>query len=257
MKLRGYLALTLVCTAFLFCDLWQRTVVTLAVTLRPSRRTQILASWINFMARLVMGGAARIGGASLPVPPRVVPSGPGVLIVMNHQSVLDIPLVVKTVDGAYPRIITRARYHRFIPLISHMVRLYQYPVVDPSANPRALISSMKEMERAARESEVPMAIFPEGTRSRDGSIGPFKKRGLARILAQREWRVYVFVADGFWEAAKIKDFLRGVASIEGKMAYLGTAAWTDPGADPTAFIEELRDRMIAGLSALRSETAVR
>lgn len=255
MKLRGYLALTLVCTAFLFCDLWQRTVVTLSASLRPSRRTEVLARWINLMARLVMGGVARIGGASLPVPPRVVPSGPGVLVVMNHQSVLDIPLVVKTVEGGYPRIVTRARYHRFIPLISHMVRLYQYPVVDPSANPRALIDSLKAMEREARESEVPMALFPEGTRSRDGSIGPFKRGGLARILAQRDWRIYIFVADGFWEAAKLKDFLRGMAHIEGKMAYLGTAEWTDPEADSAAFIEGLRDRMIAGLAELRSETA--
>ena len=53
---------------------------------------------------------------------------------MNHQSLFDIPLVVQSVVRGYPRIVTRQRYSRSIPLISHMVKLYQYPVVAPSAN---------------------------------------------------------------------------------------------------------------------------
>ena len=82
-----------------------------------------------------------VGGASLQFPPQVVPCAPGKLILMNHQSVIDILLVVKSVAYGYPRIVTRARYGRFIPLISHLVRLYQYPTVDPTANPREVLKS--------------------------------------------------------------------------------------------------------------------
>lgn len=253
MKFRGYLALVAICAAFPVCDLIQRTVIVLRVKLRPAARTRVLTAWINFMASLVMGGVSRIGGASIPKPPRIVPSGPGVLIVMNHQSVMDIPLVVQTVDGGYPRIVTRARYHRFIPVISHMVRLYQYPVVDPSANPDRLLESLESMGRAARDSEVPIAIFPEGTRSKDGEIGRFKTRGLTRILREREWTVYVFVADGFWQTAKLKDFLRGTAHIEGKMAYVGSIEWRDPDAEPEPFIRDIKQMMIDGLAELRGD----
>ena len=238
-------------SAFLVCDLVQRFVIAPWVKLRPSRRIPVLASWIQSMAVLVMGTVHRIGGASLPEPPRIVPTGPGELIVMNHQSVLDIPLVVKTVDGGYPRIVTRARYHRFIPLISHMVRLYQYPVVDPSANARELIESLRSLQEDAARSEVPMAIFPEGTRTRDGEIGRFKKRGLDRILAAREWTVHVFVADGFWKTARLADFLGGMAHIDGRMAYVGRREWTDPSADSGPFIDELREMMMDGLDELR------
>lgn len=251
MKLRGYVALVFICSALLVCDLIQRTVITLSVKLRPSKRIAVLGAWINAMATLVMGSVGKIGGASLPEPRRVVRSGPGVLIVMNHQSVLDIPLVVKTVEAGYPRIVTRARYHRFIPLISHMVRLYQYPVVDPSANAPDLVASLRSLEREAAASDVPIAIFPEGTRSRDGEIGRFKKRGLDRILAARDWTVHVFVADGFWQAAKLKDFLGGMAHVDGRMAYLGSVEWTDPSADPGPFVESLRETMVRGLRELR------
>lgn len=255
MKVRGYLALVVICSAFLVCDLVQRFVVALRVRLSPSRRVAILGPWINAMADLVMGGVARIGGASLPEPERVVPCAPGVLIVMNHQSLLDIPLVVKTVDGGYPRIVTRARYHRFVPLISHMVRLYQYPVVDPSANAGALLASLDSMTREARESDVPIAIFPEGTRTRDGEIGRFKTRGLSHILRARGWTVHVFVADGFWRTAKLKDFLGGMAHVDGRMAYLGTVEWPDPEADTEPFIHDLRTMMIRGLRELRAGAA--
>lgn len=254
MKVRGYLALVVLCSAFLVCDLVQRTVIALRVRLRPSRRVQVLGGWIHLMAALVMRTLGKIGGASLPQPERIVPCAPGVLIIMNHQSVLDIPLVVETVDG-YPRIITRARYHRFIPLISHMIRLYQYPVVDPSANARDLLASLDSMTREARDSRVPVAIFPEGTRTKDGEIGRFKTRGLSHILKTREWTVYVFVADGFWQTAKFKDFLRGMAHIDGRMAYLGRVEWPDPTADTEPFIGELRQMMIRGLRDLRSKSA--
>jgi len=252
-KLRGYLALLLICSAFLFCDLYQRTVIALRVKLDPEGRIRILGPWIDSMATLVLGTLSRVGGASFPRPERVVPAEPGVLIVMNHQSVLDIPLVVQTMEAGYPRIVTRARYHRFIPLISHMVRLYQYPVVDPSANARELVTAVTSLQREARDSDVPIAIFPEGTRTRDGEIGRFKKRGLGHILKAREWRVYVFVADGFWENRRFLDFLKGMGRLEGRMAYLGRVDWTDPTADTQPFIDELREMMIRGLEELRGE----
>ncbi|MDX1390657.1 MAG: 1-acyl-sn-glycerol-3-phosphate acyltransferase, partial [Acidobacteriota bacterium] len=165
MKIRGYLALGIICVAFPLCDLFQRTVVALVVRVRPSLRVPVLGWWINRMRALVAWSLERVGGASIPTR-----SGPGTLVVMNHQSVLDILLVVGTVRGGYPRIVTRARYRRFIPLISHMVRLYQYPVVDPEAKSSTVRESLRALGEAARKSDVPIAVFPEGTRTRDGEV---------------------------------------------------------------------------------------
>lgn len=198
-----------------------------------------------------------IGGCTIAPPPRIVPSGPGILILMNHQSLFDIPLVVQTVEGGYPRIVTRARYvARWIPVISHMVKLYQYPVVDPSANSVEIRQSLDDLAREAKTTDVPLAVFPEGTRTRDGQIGRFKRGAVARILAERTWTVYVFVADGFWKAPRFKEFVRGLPHIQGKIEHVATLEWQDPSADPNPFLDEVHERMVASLACLRREAEI-
>lgn len=209
------------------------------------------------MAWLTTRPVAWLAGCTIPRPPRVVPSRPGVLVVMNHQSLLDIPLVVQTVvDAGYPRIVTRERYARWIPLISHMVRLYRYPVVNPSGTKEEIRRSLEGIGALARDSEVPLAVFPEGSRTKDGQIARFKRGALGTILATRGWTVYVFVADGFWRVAKYKDFLHHVRGVRGKIEHVGVFEWTDPGADPEPFIESIRDAMIGTLDTMRREATV-
>lgn len=255
MKLRGILAMGFVILAFLPCDLIERLVIGPWVRLRPSSRIPVLGRWLNTMATLVIQPLRTIGGLRIEDPPRVVPSEPGTLIVMNHQSILDIPLMVRSVKGGYPRIVTRARYSRRIPLISHLVRLYQYPVVDPTANPKEVLRSIRSMARAANESDVPIGVFPEGTRTRDGEIAPFKIRGIAKVLQQRTWTVHIFVVDGFWRTARLRDFIGGMSTIDGRVRYLGTADWTEPKADTVAFMESVRERMVEGLAEMRAGQA--
>jgi 1-acyl-sn-glycerol-3-phosphate acyltransferase len=190
----------------------------------------------------------RIGGASFDELP-LVPAGPGVLVLMNHQSVLDIPLVVAAHDELYPVIVTRARYSRGKPVISHMVRLYQYPVVDPGATVRG---HLKRLADVAREAVTPVVIYPEGTRSRDGKIGRWKRRGIRILLENRQWEVYLLVADGFWQAARLKDFVATVSTVRGRMVRLGPFTSPPPGEPVDAFIDEMRERMEETLSELRA-----
>jgi 1-acyl-sn-glycerol-3-phosphate acyltransferase len=249
---RGWLALAFTSLTLAVGDVAQRLVVAPWVMLRPSARVPILGGWIKIMAWLMTRPVAFLSGGVIPRPPRIVPCKPGVLVVMNHQSLIDIPLVVQTVaDGGYPRIVTRARYSRRIPLISHMIRLYQYPVVDPGAKAEVIRASLEEMAAAARESQVPLAVFPEGTRTKDGEIGRFKRGALSHILAARSWTVYVYVADGFWRAARYKDFIRHMSEVRGKIEYAGVLEWPDPKVNPDAFIEQIHEMMVQRLASMR------
>lgn len=255
MKLRGYLALLITCLALGVSDLVQRFVIGPWVKLRPSRRIPILGWWIELMARLSTRPFVYIGGATIPVPPKIVPAQPGTLILMNHQSLFDIPLMVQTVEGGYPRIVTRARYGRFIPLISYMIRLYQHPVVDPTANSSEMRDSLASLGKAGRLADVPIGLFPEGSRSKNGEIGRFRSAAMKRLLAERKWTVYVFVVDGFWQVAKFRDFTKGMSCIDGKIVHVGSLEWSDPTEDPAPFIDETRTMMIEGLAKLRAGAA--
>lgn len=251
LKIRGTLTIGAVGLALAACDLIQRTLVAGLVRIAPSRRERILAAWQQGMARLVLGSARTLGGAHFGAIPQL-PARPGVLVLMNHQSLLDIPLVVRALEGSYPRIVTRARYARGKPLISHMVRLYQYPTVQPGATVRGHVQTLGE---AASESPVPVVIFPEGTRTRDGEIGSFKRAGLQALLAARPWEVWILVADGTWQAARLVDFLENVSTIRATLTAVGPFTWSDPTADPAAFIGELHGRMVEALEALRRNDA--
>jgi len=240
--------------ALLLLDPVQRLIIAPWVRLVPSRRIAVLTRWQRMMARIVLGSVGGIGGARIPTLPSIEGRA-GTLVLMNHQSLLDIPLVVASLHGAYPRIVTRRRYQRWIPLISHMVRLYQYPVVDPTANPGSTRRSLTSLSSAARESDVPLALFPEGTRTKDGEIGRFKTNGLRRILSERAWTVHVLVADGFWERAKLVHFLSGMASVAGSIRMLEPVEWDPEGKSPEdvdAFAHEVRKRMIDTLAEMRS-----
>jgi 1-acyl-sn-glycerol-3-phosphate acyltransferase len=198
------LAVVFTSLSLALADIVQRVVIAPWVKLKPSSRIPVLARWIKIMAWVVTRPVAFLSGCVIPRPRPMVPTRPGVLVLMNHQSLFDIPLVVQVVEDGYPRIVTRARYSRFIPLISQMVRLYQYPVVDPSANAT---------------------------------------------------RMAVFVADGFWRAARFKDFVRSVSHIRGKMEHVATLEWTDPAADSHVFVDEVRELMVARLATMRQEAA--
>ncbi len=254
MKIRGYAALSLAAVFFSVSDLFQRMVVYPTARALSARGPTILGKWQRFLARTLFMILRRVGGAGIPQPGRV-PGGPGVLILMNHQSRLDIPMVIASVDGVFARIVTRQRYARWIPLISYAIRTLEHPVVDPGAKAGTVRRHLEKLADVARTSDVPLVLFPEGTRTRNGKIGRFQTAGLERILGAREWTVYVLVSDGYWRHAKLAHFLGGMQEIEGRLSVLGPFEWKNPEADPEEFTARMRGLMVDELARIRGAEA--
>lgn len=255
-SIRGSLALILVFVFLILGDPVQRFIIAPLTWLFPSRRIAILGRWEHFMKGLVMSPIVYVGGARFSDPP-AIPGGEDVLIIANHQSVFDIPLVIGCLPkNTYPRFVTRKRYADWIPLVSHLIRLYQYPSVDPRANTQAMKESLAVLRSAARDGDTPLCLFPEGTRSKNGEIGEFRPKGMRIILKQRPWKVYAVVCDGMWKTAKLRDFLRGMKSVRGRVELAGVFDWSDPTQDVDAFAEEVRQKMIDHLMEMRQTAPV-
>jgi 1-acyl-sn-glycerol-3-phosphate acyltransferase len=234
-------------------DLIERTVIAALIRLRPNSRNRILTAWARLFAARLLGLIQRVGRARIgPIP--TIPGGPGVLILMNHQSLFDIPVAFRCLVGTYPRIVTRRRYAKGIPLLSHMLRLYGHPLVDPNDRSR---TQLHELAKVARETTHPLVIFPEGTRTRNGNIQPFRRPGMRVILRARPWKVYVIVVDGFWRCARFKEFARNVGGVDAQVVCMGPIDWDDPRGDTDAFAESIRDMMVARLEELRGPATVR
>ncbi len=92
----------------------------------------------------------------------------------NHQSHLDIPMLYATLPSRTIRMLGKTELFQ-IPLWGRGLRAAEFIEVDRSNHARA----MKSIESAAHllEDGVSIYLAPEGTRSRDGAIGPLKKGG--------------------------------------------------------------------------------
>jgi 1-acyl-sn-glycerol-3-phosphate acyltransferase len=202
----------------------------------------------SLFARTMAGGILtlfRAGGAKLAVSGRVPTDGP-VLVVMNHQSLIDIPTAMRLSHPYSPGFVTRSRY-RAVPVVAQAARLINGPFIDPRDPERALA----EIRRAAAASTHGLLIFPEGHRSIDGKLRRFRTGGLQAILEAKRMPVYLIVTDGIWAARRLVDFILNVPQIQGRTEVFGP--FDPPAADDeiASFVDSLQRRAAATLDAWR------
>lgn len=244
-RLRSLLATVSLMLWMVVGGLYQRLVVYPAVFFFPRRRTALTSRYFKGMSHGILA-LMRAGGAKLRRT-GTIPTHEPVLVLMNHQSLLDIPTAGLMSQPYVPLFVTRKRYHYGVPAVSPCLRLMGCPVVDPRDRKAAL----RAVRDAARTLEHGMLIFPEGHRTRDGEIGEWKTAGILTVLRERRMPVYVVVTDGFWAARRFADFMMGVTGIRGQTVVLGPFLPPDDDAALGAFVAGLRDTMAAQLAGMR------
>ncbi len=119
-------------------------------------------------------GLAMNGSAIKVIGIENVPTSGGVLFVANHQSNFDIPILV----GHVPRdkgFIAKLELLK-VPSFSRWMKYIGCIFIDRNDARQSLtaINDAAEQLKAGHS----IVIFPEGTRSADGTVGPFKAGGL-------------------------------------------------------------------------------
>lgn len=108
-----------------------------------------------------------------------VPPGRAYVYMANHQSHLDIPVLYATLPSPTIRMVGKAELFR-IPLWGRAARAAEYIEIDRGDHAKAM-ASMAAAGRLIADG-VSVFIAPEGTRSRDGRLGPLKKGGFHLAL---------------------------------------------------------------------------
>lgn len=108
-----------------------------------------------------------------------VPSGQPLIFMGNHQSNFDILALYAALPSHFSWIAKEELFR--IPFFGFAMRRAGYIPLDRGDGRRAL----KSMDEAAKKirSGVSVVVFPEGTRTRDGNLLPFKRGGF--LLAAR------------------------------------------------------------------------
>jgi 1-acyl-sn-glycerol-3-phosphate acyltransferase len=165
---------------------------------------------------------------------------PGAAVYMpNHQSNFDILALYAGLPVQF-RWLAKEELFR-IPLFGFAMRRTGYIPVDRSDHKKA-IRSMAEAARRIKEG-TSVIVFPEGTRSPDGALLPFKKGGFVLAIDAAAPIVPVAICGSYDVMPKYTRWIRGGHIRVTLFPAVPTAGTTPAGRD--ALMEAVR-RPIAG-----------
>ncbi len=127
-------------------------------------------------------GAFRLCGTRLLVEraPEVRPRT-GYVLIANHQSMFDVPILGALLFSNYPKYVSKKELARGIPSISYNLRRGGNAVIDRAHREQA-VTAIRSLGQTAQARNVSVVIYPEGTRSRAGELRPFKPAGALALL---------------------------------------------------------------------------
>ena len=105
-------------------------------------------------------------------------SNPPYIFMVNHQSALDIYALLRVLPVSSKWIAKRQLFS--IPLFGWAMKRAGYISLDRD-NPREALKAINDAARKIREG-TNILVFPEGTRSKDGVLLPFKKGAFSLVV---------------------------------------------------------------------------
>ncbi len=140
-----------------------------------------LMRWGHRLAKTLLR-AFSLTGARLHVEGREhVEPGKRYLIVANHQGFSDVVVLSTVLDELTPRYVAKRELGRGWPSVSYMLHASGSAIIDRK-QPEQAIAEIERLGRRASEQGWSVAIFPEGTRAKDGVTRAWKSRGIAALL---------------------------------------------------------------------------
>jgi 1-acyl-sn-glycerol-3-phosphate acyltransferase len=126
------------------------------------------------------------------------------IVVSNHQSMYDIPLLGWTFRRHHPRFIAKQELGRHLPSVSYNLRHGGSVLIDRD-DAREALPALRRFGQYIEEHRYAACIFPEGSRAADGVLQPFRAAGLLKLLRAMPNAMVVPVAiDGSWELVRYR-----------------------------------------------------
>lgn len=126
--------------------------------------------------RILTGASYRVVGKPS------LPQGRPVILVSNHQSMYDIPMIMWECRSREVGFIAKKELGRGLPSISYALRTLGSVLID-RADPAGSVAAIRAFGQRKESQCQVAAIFPEGTRARDGAMKRFKATGFRTLIS--------------------------------------------------------------------------
>ncbi len=128
------------------------------------------------------------------------------VVISNHQSLLDIPLIGGILFTNLPKYVAKKELASGIPGISLNLQHGQHAIIDRD-NPKQAVAEIQGLGERSQARGTSAVIFPEGTRSRDGQLKRFKRAGtMALMAAAPDLEVVPIALSGSWRFNDIPPY---------------------------------------------------
>lgn len=144
-------------------------IILMCYLLRCSLPLFLIGKWVLRLARVILGIRLDVSGIER------IEKKKAYIFMSNHLSIIDGPLLFMLIPQ-YLRVIIKKEAFR-IPIIAQAMRQAGFIPVDRKRL-KGGKESINRASRMIREKGFSFLIFPEGTRSRDGELQPFKRGGI-------------------------------------------------------------------------------
>lgn len=200
----------------------------------PADRSRLALFWYGIVRVATTLYCSLTGGVRVTGRANVPASG-GALLAANHLSYLDVFVLGLGVPRPLRYV---ARAGLFVPVLGPLIRSVGGFPIDNEGTGTA---GLKETLRRLKSGSV-VLIFPEGTRSADGELGPLKP-GIAALMRAKVPFVPVAVAGTFeaWPRGQLFPRPHPIRIHYGRSITPAEMA----GLDPEALSALLRERLLA------------
>lgn len=201
-------------------------------TLTPEACDRRLSTW----SRAIVARAhiqLSVVGASHATP------GESFVLMSNHQSLYDVPIIYQAL-GRRIRMVAKKELFR-VPIWGRAMTRAGFISLDRQSRQRSRDTLAASAEVLHHGTSI--WIAPEGTRSKDGRLGPFRKGGF-HLALQSRCRILPISISGTAEVLPA----RGLRIVDGRHVRVVV----HPPIDPADFGDARRDELIA---AVRSQIA--
>jgi 1-acyl-sn-glycerol-3-phosphate acyltransferase len=133
----------------------------------------------------------------------------GYVVISNHQSMFDIALIGDVLFSNLPKYVAKAELGRWIPSVSLNLKQGGHALIERD-NARQALDEIAAFGQRVQARDRSAVIFPEGTRSEDGVLKPFKRAGARALLGAADRLPVVPVAvEGSWRLNTMWPFTPG------------------------------------------------